>query len=152
VARNTQPTGQQADRGPRRERRRAARQERKPIDAPVRQGGYDAEDLVGESQFSAEQAGERGVSRARHTGGPPSDDPFTVTPDGYLGRRYLEEATQSPAHEHYEPGADDETEPEAEWSHDPDEEIELEAEAQAALDEIENLEQGENWPPARRRR
>ena len=91
----------------------------------MRQGGYDAGDLIGESQFSAEQAGERITMRPRHSGGPPSEDPFTGTPDMDLGRRYLEEATQSPAHEHFEPGADFETEPEAESSWDPDEEAEL---------------------------
>jgi hypothetical protein len=120
VARTAQSQhGQQHERGPKRERRRAARQERRPIDGPVRQS-FDAEDLIGESQYSAEQAGER-TTHQRLTGGPPSDDPYTSSAISDLGRRYLEEATQSPAHEHYEPGADFEIEPEAECSsYDPD--------------------------------
>lgn len=121
-----EPGQQRSERGPRRERRRAVKQERRPIDAPLRQGGYDAGDLIGESQFSAEQAGERITMRPRSSGGPPSDD-FTVTSGTDLGRRYLEEATQSPGHEHYEPGADFEIEPEAESSWDPEEEAELQS-------------------------
>jgi hypothetical protein len=136
VARTAQPQHgqQQPERGHKRERRRAARQERRPIDSPVRQG-FDAEDLMGESQFSAEQAGERTMHH-RITGGPPSDEPFTASPDADLGRRYLEEATQSPGHEHYEPGADFEIEPEAESSsYDPDADIDLEGEFSEAFDD-----------------
>jgi hypothetical protein len=103
------------------------RQERRPIDAPLRHGGFDAGDLIGESQFSAEQAGERITMRPRHSGGPPSEDPFTGTRDSDLGRHFLEEATQSPAHEHFEPGADLEIEPETESSWDPEEEAELQS-------------------------
>jgi hypothetical protein len=141
VAKTAQPQQQPSDRGPKRERRRAARQERRPIDGPVRQG-FDAEDLLGESQFSAEQAGERSVAR-RISGGPPSDEPLASL-DGDLGRRYLEEATQSPGQEHYEPGADFETELEAaSSSYNPDDDIDLEAEAAAAFEEDDDL-------PARR--
>jgi hypothetical protein len=110
----------------------------------MRQGGFDAGDLIGESQFSAEQAGERITWRPRHSGGPPSDDPFTSTSD--LGRRYLEDATQSPAHEHYEPGADMEIEPETESSWDPDEEAEL----QSFEDEIGAALSDEEEPRGRR--
>ena len=122
-----QPGQQQSERGPRRERRRAVKQARRPIDAPLRQGGYDAGDLIGESQFSAEQAGERITMRPRFNGGPPSDDPFASSAGSDLGRRYLEEATQSPAHEHFEPGADLEVEPETMSSWDPEEEAELQS-------------------------
>lgn len=121
------PGQQQSERGPRRERRRAVKQARRPIDAPMRQGGFDAGDLIGESQFSAEQAGERITWRPRHSGGPPTDDPYTGTSGSDLGRRYLEEATQSPGHEHFEPGADMEVEPETESSWDPEEEAELQS-------------------------
>jgi hypothetical protein len=143
VAKTAQPQQQPSERGPKRERRRAARQERRPIDGPVRQS-FDAEDLLGESQFSAEQAGERSVAR-RISGGPPSDEPFGTSADSDLGRRYLEEATQSPGQEHYEPGADFETELEAaSSSYNPDDDIDLEAEAAAAFEEDDDL-------PARRR-
>jgi hypothetical protein len=137
VARTAQPGQQpQAERGHKRERRRAARQERRPIDSPARQT-FDADDLLGESQFSADQAGERMVTHRRFTGGPPSDDPFTTTPDTDLGRRYLEEATQSPAHE--EPGADVETELESASSYNPDDDIDLEAQAAAAFEDDDNV-------------
>jgi hypothetical protein len=135
VARTAQPQHgqQQPERGHTRERRRAAKQERRPIDGPVRQG-FDAEDLIGESQFSAESAGER-TFHPRISGGPPSDD-FNVSPDTDLGRRYLEEATQSPGHEHYEPGADLEVEPESESSsYDPDADAELEDEVSEAFED-----------------
>jgi hypothetical protein len=95
--------------------------------------------LLGESQFSADQAGERMVTHRRFTGGPPSDDPFTTTPDTDLGRRYLEEATQSPAHEHYEPGADVETELESATSYNPDDDIDLEAQAAAAFEDDDDV-------------
>lgn len=139
MPRTAQPGKQPVERGPKRERRRAAQQERRPIDAPVRQG-FDAEELLGESQFSADQAGERMITRPRYTGGPPSEDPFTATPDSDLGRRFLEEATQSPAHEHFEPGADVETELEAEASsYNPDDDIDLEAQANAAFEDDDDL-------------
>jgi hypothetical protein len=139
------PPGQQrSERGPKRERRRAVKQERRPIDAPLRQGGYDAGDLIGESQFSAEQAGERITMRPRWSGGPPSED-FTATSASDLGRRYLEEATQSPGHEHYEPNADLEIEPETESSWDPEEEAEL----QSFEDEL-SVEEEEEEPRGRR--
>lgn len=110
----------------------------------MRQGGFDADDLIGESQFSAEQAGERNSWRPRH-GGPPTEDPFIGTLDNDLGRRYLEEATQSPAHEHFEPGADMEIEPETESSWDPDEE----AEQQQSFDDEFGIEEDEE-PRGRR--
>jgi hypothetical protein len=104
--------------------------------------------LLGESQFSADQAGERMVTHRRITGGPPSDDPFTTASEIDLGRRYLEEATQSPAHEHFEPGADVETELESSSSYNPDDDIDLEAQAAAAFEDDDDA---DGAPHPRRR-
>jgi hypothetical protein len=96
--------------------RSAAKIERKPADAPVRPYGYDSDDLIGESQYSADQAGERAIYVTGRSGGPPDRDPFTYTPDDDLGRRGLEDATEAPAQDRFEPAPDAELEPELGFS------------------------------------
>lgn len=66
------------------------------MDAPVRTRGFDEEELGGESQFSAEEAGGRRMQGNSHRPSAPPLKPLSATPET-LGRRYLEEATESPA-------------------------------------------------------
>jgi hypothetical protein len=90
------------------------------VDAPARTHGFDAEDLAGESQFSAEEAGGR---RPRGNGGRPSATPLDPAPATLetLGRWYLEEATESPGR--VAPGETDwEDEPESSSSELPEDE------------------------------
>lgn len=111
------------------------RKEQELPDAPLPEGEYDPEDLMGESQFTSGEAGERQMyERRRAPGGPPDRDPFTTTPDSELGRRALEDATEAPAQERYEPQAVHESEMdlELETSAGPDEDF-----AEEELGEVE---------------
>jgi hypothetical protein len=83
--------------------RRAVEEQHQPPDAPAHPAGFAVEDVVGESEFSTREAGEREAFQVwRAPGGYPDRDSLSADPEE-LGRRFLEEATQSPAHESLEP-------------------------------------------------
>jgi hypothetical protein len=78
----------------------------RPPDLPPRRSRPDDDELVGESEFTTREAGERSaVRRVRVPGGPMTDEPLVSSHD-MLGRRYLEEATESPGREEIDPNLD----------------------------------------------
>ena len=80
--------------------------ERTPPDAAEHPDRFAADELIGESEYSTREAGEREVSRhSRVPGGPADREPLSALPDG-LGRRYLEDATESPGPEDLDPAPD----------------------------------------------
>jgi hypothetical protein len=80
--------------------------EHRPPDLPPRDARPDDDELVGESEYTTREAGERSaVRRVRGPGGPRPDEPLVSSHD-MLGRRYLEEATESPGREELDPGVD----------------------------------------------
>ncbi len=85
--------------------RRAVEEQHQPADGPHPRG-FDVQDVVGESEYSTRQAGERDSARGpwRAVGGYDDRDSLSAEPEE-LGRRFLEEATQSPSHESLEPHA-----------------------------------------------
>lgn len=79
--------------------------EHRPPDLPSERRP-DEDELVGESEYTTREAGERSaVRRVRVPGGPPLDEPLVLSHD-MLGRRYLEEATESPGREEIDPNLD----------------------------------------------
>ena len=80
--------------------------EHRPPDLPPATKRPDEDELVGESEYTTREAGERSaVRRARAPGGPPIEEPLVSSHD-MLGRRYLEEATESPGREEIDPSLD----------------------------------------------
>jgi hypothetical protein len=87
------------------ESRRGYSAEHRPSDAP-REARPDEDELVGESEYTTREAGERSAIRsARIPGGPVVEEPLVSSHD-MLGRRYLEEATGSPGREEIDPNVD----------------------------------------------
>jgi hypothetical protein len=78
----------------------------RPPDVPALSARPDDDELVGESEYTTREAGERSaVRRVRIPGGPPAEEPLVSSHD-MLGRRYLEEATESPGREEIDPNLD----------------------------------------------
>jgi len=86
--------------------RREVAAEHRPPDVPPTNARPDADELVGESEYTTREAGERSaVRRVRTPGGPVIEEPLVSSHD-MLGRRYLEEATESPGREEIDPSLD----------------------------------------------
>lgn len=86
--------------------RRDVAAEHRPPDVPPTNGRPDDDELVGESEYTTREAGERSaVRRVRTPGGPVVEEPLVSSHD-MLGRRYLEEATESPGREEIDPSLD----------------------------------------------
>lgn len=135
--RATRTTTPESDPELRRLQRSATRQERELPDAPLPEGEHDSSDLLGESEFSADEAGERlSYGQGRTPGGPPDRDPFTTSAGSEMGRRALEDATEAPAQERFEPQPDHEVEMDLEAAAGPDEDF-----AEDELGEIESEEE-----------
>jgi hypothetical protein len=87
---------------PRNDARREYDVEHRPADRPER-ARPDEGDLVGESEYTTREAGERStVRRSRVPGGPALEEPLVASHD-MLGRRYLEEATEAPGRDEVDP-------------------------------------------------
>jgi hypothetical protein len=103
--------------------RRAVGLARRPLDAPVIEAHPDVDLLLGESEYSVSQAGERVVSRLGHLpGGPARQEPQQPVPEE-IARRFMEELTEAPAHDQYEPEPALELEPEEESDSLPEDEL-----------------------------
>jgi hypothetical protein len=80
--------------------------EHRPPDIPSSSARPDEDELVGESEYTTREAGERSaIRRVRTPGGPLVEEPLVSSHD-MLGRRYLEEATESPGREEIDPNLD----------------------------------------------
>jgi hypothetical protein len=89
-----------------RDARRELTEEKTPPDVATHPQPFVPTELVGESEYSTRQAGEREALRHdRVPGGPADHEPLSAEPDA-LGRRFLEEATESPGPEELDPDAD----------------------------------------------
>jgi hypothetical protein len=96
------------------ELRRAVGQERMPPGMPHLERHPDVDVLLGESEYSVSQAGERTVSTAGHVpGGPPRLEPQVPAPEE-VTRRFMEDLTEAPAQDQYEPEPPLQLEPEEE--------------------------------------
>jgi hypothetical protein len=83
--------------------RRAVGQERSPAGLPRLQRHPDVDVLVGESEYSVAQAGERSVtSFGRAPGGPPRLEPQVPAPEE-VTRRFMEDLTEAPAQDQFDP-------------------------------------------------
>ena len=113
MAERAQPPKRRTSRNKRRgELRRAMGQERRPPGLPRLERHPDVDVLLGESEYSVSQAGERLVSSAGHVpGGPPRLEPQVPAPEE-VTRRFMEDLTEAPAQDQFEPEPPLQLEPE----------------------------------------
>jgi hypothetical protein len=89
-----------------RQTRRDYTAEHRPPDVAPSGARPDEDELVGESEYTTREAGERSaIRRVRGPGGPAVEEPLVSSHD-MLGRRYLEGATESPGPEEIDPNLD----------------------------------------------